>query len=291
MQTIRLALLAALAPLAFPQALPQFEVASFKPSAPGADYHVNLGYHIDGAMVSCSHLSLRDLIRIAYLVKDYQIAGPEWLATDRFDMSAKLPDGAKQDQVRDMIKSALAERFHLKVHTESKEFPVYGLIVIKGGIHIKESPHDEAPEEADTARKPATEVAASGGPEGVTVNIGKGSSFAFGDNGLQATKLTMPAFADLLSRFVDRPVVDMTGLTGSYDFSIKVTEEDYRAMQIRSAISAGVVLPPQAMRLLDMSSGDSLHSALQGLGLKLDPRKAPLEVLVIDQADKKPTEN
>ncbi len=115
-------------------------------------------------------------------MKDYQIAGPEWLATDRFDMSAKLPDGAKQDQVRDMIKSALAERFHLKVHTESKEFPVYGLIVIKGGIQSRNR-RPMAPGRGRHCAQTRDQVAASGGPEGVTVSIGKGSFFTFGDNG------------------------------------------------------------------------------------------------------------
>jgi uncharacterized protein (TIGR03435 family) len=101
----------------------------------------------------------------------------------------------------------------------------------------------------------------------------------------------MASFVDTLGRFLDRPVVDATGLTGNYDFELAFTPEDYRAMQIRSAIAAGVVLPPEALRLLEGGSGDSLFSAIQTIGLKLESRKAPLEVLVVDSVRKTPTEN
>jgi uncharacterized protein (TIGR03435 family) len=288
MQTLRLALLAGLAPLAFAQAPPQFEVASIKPSAPSADMRVNLGYHVDGAMVTCSRLTLLDYIRMAWQIKDFQISGPEWLKSggDRFDIVGRLPEGGKPDQVRDMLKALLIERFHLQFHNESKDFPVYALVVLKSGIHMTENAVDDS----DIKGKPPTEVAASGGPEGVAIKLGKGS-FNFGNNTLQVTKLDMPNFANVLTRFVDRPVVDMTGLTGTYDFSFKLTDEDYMVMQIRAGLSAGVPMPPQALKMLDIPSGDSLHSGLQSVGLKLDPRKAPLPVLVIDKADKTPTDN
>ena len=101
----------------------------------------------------------------------------------------------------------------------------------------------------------------------------------------------MASFADLLGRFVDKPVVDMTGITGSYDFDLDFTPEDYMAMLIRSAIAAGVTMPPEALRMLSGSSGDSLMNALDRLGLKLENRKAPVEVLVVDRMEKAPTEN
>ena len=101
----------------------------------------------------------------------------------------------------------------------------------------------------------------------------------------------MPAFADTLARFVDRPVVDMTELKGSYDFALEFTPEDFRAMMVRAAITAGVALPPEAMRALEGVSGNSLFAGIQSLGLKLEGRKAPLEVLVIDHAEKVPTDN
>jgi uncharacterized protein (TIGR03435 family) len=101
----------------------------------------------------------------------------------------------------------------------------------------------------------------------------------------------MQPFVDVLSRFMDRPVVNMTGLTGNYTFALDVTQEDYTAMLIRSALSAGVTLPPQALRALDFSSGDSLLNAFEKVGLSLNPRKAPLEILVIDSMQKTPANN
>jgi uncharacterized protein (TIGR03435 family) len=156
-------------------------------------------------------------------------------------------------------------------------------------LKMKESKEDpDAP--ASGVAAGSANVSASGGPDGVNISLGNGSFFGFADNKIEAKKLDMPRFAETIARFTDRPVVDMSGLSGFYDFTIEVTTEDYNAMRVRSAISAGVVLPPQAMRALE-ASGDSLHSGLQALGLKLDPRKAPLDVWVVDQADKVPTEN
>jgi uncharacterized protein (TIGR03435 family) len=97
-------------------------------------------------------------------------------------------------------------------------------------------------------------------------------------------------FVDVLGRFVDRPVVDDTKLAGRYDLDVELTENDYNAMLIRSAISAGVQLPPQALRYLDTADG-SLGFALKPIGLKLDSKKAPVEILVVDSILKRPTEN
>jgi len=260
-----------------------------KPSAPDAPEQVRIGVHIDGARFSCNYFSLRDYIRFAYKVKDYQIVSPEWLGTERYDIAASIPaGGANQEQLADMMKALLADRFQLKLHHESKEFPVYALVLAKGGTKLTESPLD-AP--ADGTAKPAVDVSASGSRNGVVVNLGRGAYFNFSDNKLEAKKLTMAYFAEMLARFVDRPVVDMTGLTGTYDVLLNFTEEDYRSMLIRSAINAGVVLPPQARQLMEAASGDSIASAMQAAGLKLEARKAPIDVLVIDHAEKTPSAN
>ena len=175
--------------------------------------------------------------------------------------------------------------------SETRDFPVYALVVGKGGPKLKESPLDPMPEGADPT-KANVNVQASGGPQGVTMSFGRGAFIRFGDNKLEATKATMSGFADTLARFMDKPVIDMTELTSTYDFSLQLTAEDYRAMLIRSAIGAGVALPPQALLLLNYEgAGDSIHSSIQALGLKLESRKAPLEVLVIDSVRKTPTDN
>jgi uncharacterized protein (TIGR03435 family) len=266
----------------------EFEVASIRPSAP-MNRSVHLGVQIDGAQLHCTFFSLKDLLTFAYRLKDYQVQGPAWLPSERFDIAAKLPEGAERPQVTEMMQTLLADRFKVKLHRESKEFPVYALVVGKGGIRMKESA--PAPDTGEDPKKTPFTVTANGGPQGTTVTLGKGSYFTVGDNKIAATKLTMTAFADMLARFVDRPIVDRTELKGNYDFTVEFTPEDFRAMMIRGAIAAGVNLPPEAMRLIENGPGDSLFAAVQTLGLKLERRKAPLEVLVVDEASKTPTEN
>ena len=263
---------------------PEFEVASIKPSAtvPLAE-KVHVGVQIDGAQVHCTYLSLKDYIRIAYQMKEYQITGPEWLASQRFDIHAKLPEGGR-GQFRDMLQNLLADRFAVKMHRDSKEFPVFGVVVGKGGLKMKESPLDPETEAG-------VSVAAEGSARGTTVNFGRGAYFSLADNKFEARKLTMAQLADSLGRFVERPVVDMTELKGTYDLTLEFTPEEYRVLLIRTALSAGVNLPPEVMRLLEGASDESLFKGLQALGLKLESRKAPLEVLVIDSASKTPTEN
>jgi len=280
----------AFAPLAFSQATPQFEVASIKPSAENQNYTVNIGIHIDGQQFSCSYYSITDYVRMAYNAKQYQIVAPDWMASQRFDIKARIPAGvgSGREQLQEMVKALLIERFHLKVHKDSKEFPVYALEIAKGGSKLKETPVEKGAEAAPAA---ATNISASGSAQGVNLDYGNGSYFSFKDDKIEAGKLDMKRFAEIMSRFTDKPVIDMTGLPGNYDFELKISEEDHRAMQIRAAISAGVQLPPQAMKLLEFSSGDSVASALQALGLKLESRKAPLETIVIDSADKIPTDN
>ena len=263
---------------------PEFEVASIKPSAtvPLAE-KVHVGVQIDGAQVHCTYLSLKDYIRIAYQMKEYQITGPEWLASQRFDIHAKLPEGGR-GQFRDMLQNLLADRFAVKMHRDSKEFPVFGVVVGKGGLKMKESPLDPETEAG-------VSVAAEGSARGTTVNFGRGAYFSLADNKFEARKLTMAQLADSLGRFIERPVVDMTELKGTYDLTLEFTPEEYRVLLIRTALSAGVNLPPEVMRLLEGASDESLFKGLQALGLKLESRKAPLEVLVIDSASKTPTEN
>lgn len=273
-----------------PPPLPEFEVASVKPSAPPGADSLAVGIHIDGAQVRCASLSLKDYIALAYRLKTYQISGPEWLASERFDVAAKLPAGAAREQIRDMVQALLLDRFQLKAHRDTKEFPVYALVVAKGGPKMKESAQDAAA----AAGQGNIDITAGGGRAGSGVDLGNGSSFVMGENGFDAVKLTMPSFADMLARFVDRPVLDMTELKGAYGFSLRFSPEDFRAMRLRAAMAAGisVSLPPETMRaVLDGASGDSLFAAMEPLGLKLDARKAPLDVLVIDRIEKTPSEN
>jgi len=264
-----------------------FEVASIRPSSDEVN-QVNVGLRITGSEVRVVRMSIKDYIGMAYSVKPNQIVGPEWLAQQRFDVAAKIPDGVPTTQIPEMIQALLANRFELKVHRESREFSVYALSVAKGGLKLQEAP--PRPTAPGDKPEPFT-VVAGGSGNGASAELGDGSSFSFGNNKLEIRRMTMPAVAEMLTRFLDRPVLDMTQLTARYDMTLDIAPEDYTPLMIRSAVNAGVSLPSQALRLLEGASLDPLSTPLQKVGLTLDPRKAPLDVIVVDASLKMPTEN
>lgn len=247
---------------------------------------MNVGLRLDGSQAHITGLTLAEYVAMAYRVKTYQVSGPDFIGSERFDLSAKLPDGSKPDQIPEMMQPFLAERFGLKFHREQKELPVYVLEQGKPPLKLEKS----AVRAGETETK-GVNIGATGSADGVSVNMGNGSYYTFKDNRFEIKKVTMNTLAALLERYVDRPILDMTGLTGEYDLTVNVTEEDYRAMLIRAAVNSGVVLPPQALRLLDTGSIASLLDGLQQLGLKLDARKAPLDTIVVDQILKTPSDN
>jgi uncharacterized protein (TIGR03435 family) len=265
---------------------PEFEVATIRPSAQGLQDGVTAGVRIDGAQFRSAALTLKDYIGMAYRVKLYQISGPDWIGSDRFDIAATLPPGTTT-QIPEMMQRLLEDRFQIKVHHEKKDFPVYVLEVAKGGLKMRESAPDPNTEDA----KAPLNITGGGSAQGVSVNLGRGSSYTFGNNKFEAKRLTMAALAGNLERFVDRPIVDLTDLRASYDFTLDITDEDYRVMLIHAGVNAGVSLPPQALRLLDGASTPSLFDSMQKVGLKLDSRKAPLDMVVVDDARKTPTDN
>jgi uncharacterized protein (TIGR03435 family) len=290
MSATRTIILTAAASVAFAQSSPrpEFEVASIRPSAtvPGPQGQMSIGLHVDGAQLRISALTLKDYLGRAYGMKIAQIFGPDWISSDRFDIAATIPAGNTQAQVPQMLQSLLAERFQLKSHREKREFPVYALVAGKGPLKLKLLPE----EDTGSAPQPVN-VAAAGSEAGISTNLGNGASWTFVPSKFEAKKLTMEQLATTIERFADRPIVDMTGLKGRYDLEFDVNPEDYQPMLIRVAVNAGATLPPQALRILDGYSSASLSDALQKVGLKLESRKAPLDVIVIDEAKKTPTEN
>jgi uncharacterized protein (TIGR03435 family) len=265
---------------------PEFEVATIRPSAASLESGVTAGVRIDGAQFRSASLTVKDYLGLAYRVKVYQISGPDWIGSDRFDISATLPPGAA-NQIPEMMQRLIEERFQIKIHHEKKDSAVYVLEVAKGGIKMQESGPDP---NAEDAKAPFT-VTGGGNAQGVSVNLGRGSSYTFGNNKFEGKRLTTTMIAGNLERFMDRPIVDMTDLKGAYDITLDVTPEDYRAMLIHAAVAAGVSLPPEALRLLDGASLPSLFEAVEKVGLKLDARKAPLDMIVVDEGRKTPTEN
>jgi uncharacterized protein (TIGR03435 family) len=260
----------------------EFEVASVKASAPISNGQLNIGVHIDGAMVRCNYLTLRNYLTMAYDVKDYQIVAPDWITGEHYDIVAKLPEGGSAEKsLRGMMASLLADRFKLVMHRETRELPAYALVVAKGGLKVKELPPD--PDAADEGK---VDVNVTGGGRGGTVvNLGNGSYISYGLNKLEAKKVTFASLMDSLAKFVDRPIVDMTDLKGRYDLTLEYSVDELRSL-VRASGGDGSRIPD--------FGGDptvSIFSSLEGIGLKLEPRKAPVEVIVIDHAEKTPTAN
>ena len=289
---VHIALLAGFAAGQAPAPRMEFEVASIRPFTTNlaSGDQVTAGLHLDGGQLRAVGLTLKDYIGIAYQFKPNQVTGPDWITSERYDITAKIPEGSKPDDVREMMKSLLEDRFRLKFHRESKEFPVYFLETLKSGAKLTESPLAPAPSDPEEAKKGFT-AGGSGGRNGIGGSIGNGASYSFANNRFEGTKLTLDQAADLLQTFMDRRVVNRTGLTKTYDIAFDLSADDYRVMLIRAGVNNGVTLPAEALRLLDLPSGDSLTVGLEKFGLKLTPGKSPFDVIVVDQANKTPTEN
>ena len=285
---------------------PAFEVASIKPSEPVtpamvASGKLHVGMKIDAKRVDIGNMSLMQLICKAYDVKTYQVSGPSWmqsvgLSGQRFDIVANLPEGATKEQVPQMLQTLLAERFKLTVHKESKEQAVYALVVGKGGPKIKPSePPPAAPD--GTAPNPAVtgsnSVSITQGKGGATVSDGTGKSQKMTPSPdgksmrLDITGATLAELAEGLSPLTDHPVVDMTGLAGKFDMTLDISMQEL--MNVARAAGAAVPPPPAGDAASD--PGNTVFTAVQALGLKLEPRKTPTTFIVVDRVEKMPTEN
>ena len=236
------------APAAAPLA---FEVATIKPSEPitgmGGKVMVRIGVRNDGAMVSYARMSLRALVQNAYGVKDYQVTGASWMDTLQFDISAKLPDGASKDDAPEMLKTLLKERFKVSIHIEKKDHPIYALVVGKSGPKLKVAETNASEKSAATPREPGSAAPPPPPPPPSGGGRGGGTAvFAMSDGGgrggppsggmsmrmdgsgghIEGRDMTLTRFAETLSRFLDRPVIDQTAIEGSYDFKIDMSAEE-----------------------------------------------------------------
>ena len=263
-----------------------FEVASIRQVDDPAG--VRIGFQATGSQVRVAGMSLKDLLIVAYGVKPQQIEGPEWIGQLRFSINATIPEGVPGAKIPEMLRTLLADRFQVKQHRETKELPVYVLGVAKSGARLTEAASDP---NAPAAPPDTVNVTGGGNSSGAGVNLGGGRSFNMADNQIQIRGMTMRDISETLTRFVDRPVVDQTGLTKAYDVSMELTPDEFNVLRVRAAVNAGVPLPPQALRILDNASPDTLSGPLAKYGLTFDARRAPLEVLVVESASKTPTEN
>ena len=250
-----LALLFASAALAQTAAPPAFEVASVKLSPPitTKEGKERVGVTVSGDRVEINFASLAELVRIAYGVKAFQVAGPD---RERYDVQAKMPGGATADQMPELLQTLLAERFHLALHRENRDHAVYAMVVARSGLKLQEAePGPDAPAAAKSA--------------GILIN----------------RKMTLDALATFLGRFADRPVVDETGLKATYQILLEVPVEDL----VRAKIAAESAARGGSDAASD--PGSPVLTAIQKFGLKLESRKTPVEFLVIDRAEKLPTAN
>jgi len=296
-----------------------FEVASIKPAGalnPAAmqSGKMRMGMKVDGAMVDIGSFSLTDLIRTAYEVKDYQISGPDLgnvMTAERFNIQATIPEGATEKQVPQMLQALLADRFKLVVHRETKDHSVYALIVAKGGPKLKEAgPEPAAPEPSEAQAEPkkgemvmgqgASQVRISGnmeGGKGVTVKGGPMGqmhmTMADGRMRMEADRASMTVLAETLTRFMDRPVVDMTELKGNYHVVLDLSMDDLKNAARAAGMGAMMASAEGGKPSGEASdpSGSSIFTSMQQMGLKLEARKAPLPVIVVDHVEKSPTEN
>jgi uncharacterized protein (TIGR03435 family) len=266
-------------------AKPAFEVASIKPST-SADNRVMIGGS-PGGHFTVTNATLKMIMGAAYRVRDFQIfGGPNWISTDRWNIEAKAeegsipppkgpPDPTVPDPLGLMVQSLLEDRFHLKIHRETRELPVYELRIAKSGSKVKLSP-DQSPEKAPEPGSPPPPMPLPGGPVGRgSVRMGRGS--------LETNTGPMSLFIMGLSQQLGRPVIDKTGLKGFYDIKLQWTPDFGQGL-----IPPGGSEPtPQA----GDASGPSIFTAVQEqLGLQLESAKGPVEVIVIDGVQK-PTEN
>ena len=187
---------------------PSFEVASVKPTDPNPSNPMFIGMSADAAIVKYTNITLRDCIRGAYRVQDFQIVGPAWMTSARFEIDARLPSGASRDQIPEMLQALLAERFKLEIHRETKEQNVYALFVGKAGARLK-------PAELRTDDKSRMALGPDGKPRALMAYALNASSVA-----ITAPSATLASLTGLMSRFTARPIIDMTGLEGQYRFSL-----------------------------------------------------------------------
>ena len=248
-----------------------FEAASVKPSEAATPRYTMKGGpgSSDPGRIAYTNVMLRAVLLTAYDVKNYQLTVPDWMNTLRYDIAANVPESTTKEQFQAMLRNLLAARFKMEVHRETRELPIYGLLPAKGGLKIRASAPGEAP--ADFEPATAHGEGKDGFPivnlrsPGVVIETKNGQARA------TAKDVTMERLADFLTTQAGRPVFDMTTAAGTYSFALYFT--------------------PSGPNAAD-GTEPSLFGALQEqLGLRLEARKGPVEMLVVDRAEKVPAEN
>lgn len=283
---------------------PAFEVASVKPSGTGQPGPLGQLPRLlppIGGRFTALNVPLRALVRVAYGLHESQIVGgPAWLATTRFDITAKAEDGAAtMDAIAPMLRALLADRFALRTHVEPRELPTYALVVARGdrtlGPGLRASAADCSHAQAGAQQR--IEALARGGPGTLAAMMpqpgdvvpcavmpmaaarGGGAAGGATGFGVKANGMPLQPLVALLTQASGRIVRDQTGLTGLFDWELTFDPQ----VMLAVASQAGLTLPPGLS--LPPSDSPALFTAVQEqLGLKLESSRGPVDVLVIDSA-------
>lgn len=245
-------------------AQPRFEAAAIKPApppAPGIRTIVHGGPgSSDPTLATLENIDLFSLTAMAYGIRRHQLSAPDWTESARFTITARIPARATVDDYRLMLQSLLSERFSLRFHHEQKEIQIADLVVAKNGPKLKESEPGATPQSEGGLQPPPPR---GGPPPGY-----------HGPFNLNLRTISMEQFSAMLSGLFDQPVIDSTGLTGRYDFTLHA---------LVGSNPPSVDAPNAPPPLID--------AVQEQLGLKLVSKKAPVDVLVVDHMEKTPTEN
>ena len=288
-----------------------FDVASIKAAPPLDPVKMlngqqRVGMKMDAGRVDIENWSVLELLNAAFKVGPTRMAGPaapgmaNMLTLPRYDIHATLPAGATKDDVPELLQSLLVERWKLDYHFDKREQNVFALVVGKDGPKLEKSPEEAAPDPSAPATNRPDALQVSGNPQSGTMTIrGAGQAGTLkigrtpeGNISLQAERLTMAQLADSLVQFVGRPVVDQTGLAGNYQVAFEMTQEDL--LNVARQVGLNVPGAPgggPAAGPADPSGGTTAFRSVEKMGLKLEPKKAAVDTLVIEKLEKAPTED
>jgi uncharacterized protein (TIGR03435 family) len=227
-----------------------FEAATIKPSNPEESNHLSKFY--PGGRFVATAVSLKNLVLIAYRLQDFQLAGgPKWCESEMYDVNAKPATSISNAETRLMLQNLLKERFKLELHRESRQMPVFELVVGGKGPHLQASPPD-APSR----------------------------DFKVQTGHLEGRGRTVQQFADVLVLLLGRSVIDKTAVTGRFDWTLDWTDPPPEASTPRASAP-----PADPAPSLEPQKPDLKEAIAQQFGLKLESRRGPVEVLVIDHAE------
>jgi uncharacterized protein (TIGR03435 family) len=283
-----------------PSPLPTFDVASVKPNTGrggqlAADRAIGWG-DVTGK-VNLLHVQLNDVLLRAYGIEPYQLSGPGWLDNDPINIVAVVPAGAPKQKIPLMFQALIEDRFQLKYHRETQVAPVYALVVAAGGPKLVETVPDDAyvpsTEKDDLSDGKVTITSEGSGPFG-KYKLRNANDLIH----TQFASMTMKMLAEFFNQypdtpsvigFVDLPIVDMTGLKGSYQVTPDILRSDGPRARRAAPPSQGDA--GQTTPTASEPGGNSVRESLAKMGLKLERRRLPIEKLVIDHIERTPTEN